>query len=277
MQSKLIKYEWKAFKKPMWIISAIIVIMTAICCLMLTLFPVDLTNDQTDVISTLSTIGSFAVYYIVIIGCGLATTLLIGIRYYKSMYSDQAYLTHTLPVTKKELLSSKIIVASIFEFVICMVIMLSVIFIIPTFVISLSGASGWQEMMNEIIMDSAFGISSAYAGIILAVLYVIVLMIGSFSSTILVFTAITLGQYFTKHRIIGAVLCYMGITAVQSTISMIGYLPFYIRTLVSASTGDPSIFSVISMYTAPSILCFIFAIVLLLITSRQLNKNLNLE
>ena len=51
---------------------------------------------------------SIFLYYFGLIGCTLGTMLIIAIRFYKTCYTDQGYLTHTLPATTRQILNAKI-------------------------------------------------------------------------------------------------------------------------------------------------------------------------
>lgn len=78
--------------------------------------------------------ATILLFYGALMCCGVGTSIYLAVRYYRSMYSNEGYLTHTLPVTPNQLLLSKMINFSIWELlsVICIVfnIMLFAAFIV---------------------------------------------------------------------------------------------------------------------------------------------------
>lgn len=76
-----------------------------------------------------------SVFYSLAVNVILQPFLRNMFNFNKSFYSDEAYLTHTLPVTKKQLITSKFLTALI-EIIlgfICLIISLLIMFISPTF------------------------------------------------------------------------------------------------------------------------------------------------
>ena len=126
MLGKLIKYEWKGLMKPLSILYIVLLGITILTgLLILTINP-----DYDDVavgFSVLFTMLSVFIYYFGIIVCALGTMLIIAIRFYKTCYTDEAYLTHTLPVSTKQLLAAKTISSVLCHLLTLLVIGLSVV------------------------------------------------------------------------------------------------------------------------------------------------------
>ena len=110
MLGKLIKYEWKGLRFPLMIMMIVLAgTMILTCGVILTINP---KLDETLAwYSVMALMLSIFLYYFGIIGCTLGTTLIVVVRFYKTCYTDQGYLTHTLPVTPHQLLNSKILTA----------------------------------------------------------------------------------------------------------------------------------------------------------------------
>lgn len=100
MLGKLIKYEWRGLRLPLTIMMIVLAgTMILTCGVILTINP---KLDETLAwYSGVALTLSFLLYYFGIIGCTLGTTLIVVVRFYKTCYTDQGYLTHTLPVTTK--------------------------------------------------------------------------------------------------------------------------------------------------------------------------------
>lgn len=106
MLRKLLKYDMRAIFRYWWIAAVISVIMSVIggFCLRY----MDYTNNLPwAVYMTLSLGRSLAIMCCVALV--VLTMVLIFIRFYKNFFSDEGYLTFTLPVSRRQLLLSKVI------------------------------------------------------------------------------------------------------------------------------------------------------------------------
>ena len=117
MLIKLLKYDLKYMIKNMsifYILSIFFAILTRI------LFNI----EQSVIISIIGQI-SVGCMFAMIANTLINTIMRSWIRFRDSLYKDEAYLTHTLPVTKNELYNSKFIQTFIFFFISFIVIILS--------------------------------------------------------------------------------------------------------------------------------------------------------
>lgn len=64
-------------------------------------------DDQSNVLLTLFAILALIVCFIALAGSLVATPILVYIRFYKHLFTDEGYLTFTLPVSRRSLLLSK--------------------------------------------------------------------------------------------------------------------------------------------------------------------------
>ena len=61
-------------------------------------------------------LGLTATFGIILLTCAAFTTaIIIAVRFYKNTYSDEGYLTHTLPVKRGTLLLAKVIAGTIWR------------------------------------------------------------------------------------------------------------------------------------------------------------------
>ena len=117
MLNKLLKYDLKYMIRNMsvfYILAIFFAIVTRI------LFSV----NQSAIISIISQI-TLGCMFSMVASVLMNTMLRSWIRFRDSLYKDEAYLTHTLPVTKKNIYNSKFIQTLIFFFVGFIVILLS--------------------------------------------------------------------------------------------------------------------------------------------------------
>ena len=114
---KLLKYDLKSIW-PIWrIMAPVALIITVLTCLGIKYIP----NYDSEIATMADVLGYLAVsvftalMVFVLAALVTVTTILILYRYYKNFFTDEGYLTFTLPVTRDQLLWSKIINAFIWE------------------------------------------------------------------------------------------------------------------------------------------------------------------
>ena len=152
-----------------------------------------------------------AIFIIYFVAYYVMTSVFIVYDFYKTMVSDQAYLTHTLPVKASTLIISKTLIAVFWEAVTNLVIGVSFVFFAAGHV-SLAEIQTLFMEMSEILDIYAFKF----------MIYIIIsVILGAFNGPLMIYASIAIGHLFGKHRIIGAILSYMGIYAAMQTISTI--------------------------------------------------------
>ena len=93
MLVKLLKYEWRGLFSPLLILLIVLGGTAALTCgVILTITPKY--NETIAWYSAMALVFSIFLYYFGLIGCTLGTTLIIAVRFYKTCYTDQGYLTH---------------------------------------------------------------------------------------------------------------------------------------------------------------------------------------
>ena len=132
MLRKLIKYEWKGVYKMGLILLGVVAFATLLGFLA-SRSPLwsDARAYDTVVVNGLASIMSFfaiMLYIILLMGTIYAILIYVAVRFYRTMYTDEGYLLHTLPVTKHQILISKLLVSSLWVFFTYMAMFASVIF-----------------------------------------------------------------------------------------------------------------------------------------------------
>ena len=210
-------------------------------------------------------IAIFSVFYLMIcivylVACYLMTSVFVVYDFYKTMVSDHGYLTHTLPVKTSSLICSKTLIAVMWQIVVNMIIGLSFVLIftghfsqIPIRHFFRYFFSGWDK--------------DTFTYSIYTVLNVIV---ESFQRPLLFFACIAIGQQWKNHRILGAILSYIGISVATQIINTVAIL-----TTGFSSFSDNFTFSGYMLYSM--IFGIITTVGFYLITDYMLSKKLNLE
>jgi len=285
MLGKLMKYEWRGLRLPVLIMIGVLGAATLLtCAIILTINPK--LDDVAAGFSVMSLVLSILLYYFGIIGCSVGTMLIIAIRFYKTTYTDQGYLTHTLPVESKILLAAKTITS-----VLCYLMMLASIFAtiviilgVAFFHISNVSSYNTQYLLEDFWvgfaeMTEAFKDEYGISFTAFIIFYLLFLIISSISGIMTVLGCISLGQLYAKHRIIGAIIAYFGIISVQQFVSYLAMMPTYSRMLRAEALSETiPMLEVISPTMIITLLWSVaVSVIMHLINLHMMTKRLNLE
>ena len=158
---------------------------------------------------------------------GVVTVALIMIRFYKNFFTDEGYLTFTLPVKRSTLFNSKLLSAFIFNTATFLVTVIAV-----TVMLAIAPGGEYGGSALSVLLDSfsvpfaaiksimndrlAFWIC-AYAVVGLA--YVLVAFV---HETLLLFCTVTFGSILAKkHKILTSVAVYYGIQLLFQTVWLV--------------------------------------------------------
>lgn len=284
MLGKLLKYEWKGLSSPFLILLAVLGGTTVLTCgVILTINPKY--DESIAWYSMMALIFSIFLYYFGLIGCTLGTMLIIAIRFYKTCYTDQGYLTHTLPVSSRQILNAKIIASLLTYLLMLLAVAATIYFIFEVamhHIFSLLPGTydelrrdfsiGLTSMLNE--FEDELGIS--FVGYLIYMIAYFIIAIAANIVTVL--GCVSLGQLYAKHRIIGAILAYF---AVQFIMQIIGYfcsLPMYSRMLTASYTDGQTPFGIMSPTLNLALLTsVIVAVIMYFVNLHMMTQRLNLE
>lgn len=160
-------------------------------------------------------------YIFLLFAAYLLTTVCNVVRYYRSLYTYEGYLTFTLPATTFQIISAKIMVALIWQLLTCICIILSICMFLGG-VATFSALHGildfvqiWKNLYEGLF--EIFGFDT-FAGIIL---YILKGFMQITLTMMIFFFAISVGQLFAKHKILGSIASYFVIRFFYGIISFI--------------------------------------------------------
>ncbi len=220
MLGKLFKHEWKASIRVyglLYILAAIFTVAVILYNQVFKNFAEGLESKWLQGI--LVSIESVLVigYVLVLLAVNILTFIYLIYRFYQTMVCDEAYLTHTLPVTTGQLIIVKSVMAFCFQ-------ILSIIITIIS-ILSLVMASGeWNAMISEFshiiqgIKESGFWCGNLAITIILGVLLIIV---SSFFGIFTYYMCICAGNLFHSHKLLGSVVVYFIFQFVMNILSVL--------------------------------------------------------
>jgi len=260
MLRKLLKYDFKAMFNVLLPVYAVLIFLS--------LFN-RLAEFLSDKLSILQIPASFIsiIYVIVLIGTPIATFIIAITRYYKNLAGDEGYLMHTLPVTKKDLVLSKLI--SYFVTLLVSVI----VALIGLFI----GEYGIR--FNSDTLNNSINVIKA-ANTLTVILTTITIIISIIFQQLLIYASISLGQKQNTNKVIYSIVFGIVLYNINQIISaVILLLPIlFNRKLFDKLNNDNMVPSVLNGYLGASIvISILFVFGYFLLTTRTLEKSLNLE
>lgn len=280
MLGKLFKYEWRSFWKVPAAINVFLLIITLIGAISL-ISPFWELNFE--IMDTLM-VAAIMFYYLAIMAGAIAVSVYIAVRFYKNVYTDEGYLTHTLPVAPRDIIFSKLFVSVIWSIITGIVICISVFFILfaamKDYVNTYEFLTVWQEIQRDVlpVVEEFFGMNL----FVLTSFVILILIVNNFFSIFMIYSAISLGQLFTKHKVAGAVIWFAAeYVIVQFGASMLMNIPLFglISDPYTASTMTPSDIGALVrlMLFGSVILSIIIGALLYLLTEYMMRRKLNLD
>ena len=277
MLSRLIRHEWKeTWRIP--VISFIVILFLTLVCF-ICFRQMEPPADENSINA-----GAFVIMmlYCLIISCiSMVVTIYIAIRFYRNLYTDEGYLMHTLPVTPRQLILAKLLVAALWVFVLSMLALWAICCIL------LFGLPAMALVDMPVLISSLMEYFPQIFGmgpVAFLLFYVVLSRVSAFSSVLIAYAAVSLGQLFTKHKVMASVLCYIGFTMLIQTISTLLMTPSLTRLvlsqdMVNTASGIPSYFGaymreILLISMAGSVIC---AVISYILTEYIMRRQLNLD
>lgn len=271
MLRKLIKYDLKALNRFLIIVHAFLILAAILGRIFITSRA---GNGSAEWNTTVLVLG-FILSFLLLAGATYTTAIVAAVRFYRNMFSDEGYLTHTLPVSTNNLLLSKTITGSIWAIIDSMAIYLSwaILFATPYVIKNL------LESKTEIMTE--FGAPNMNAIWKIAGLTLLVSLVGSIHTIIAIHFSIIIGQLMSNHRILGAIVAYFSLSLLISLITMIamrvtGLLRISLFTTQIEENFHPYSYYC-SMMRLSLILVLATSLVLYVVSQAILRKKLNLN
>lgn len=297
MLGKLMKYEWKNIWKAGTLMLLGMLVVTVIGCVVLRMPGGVVTGllDGNNMNATQSwfVLSSFVATLILYVIMLLASTwgmlIFLGIRFYRSMYTDEGYLSHTLPVTANQLFLSKVLVSGVWYLFITIGIGISVVALIVSLMTGLLNIGELSSVLTqyngniwEFLADAFYelgrtyeeemGINLLHYGITLLLTYVA----GPFITMVTLFGALTIGQLSSKHKGLMGILAYAGLTILSSIIGSTVQSAFMFGANVANSASGITV-STNSAYDINVITSLLIAAIMYGVSYYIMNRKLNLD
>ncbi len=227
MLKKVFKYDFQAIKRYWWLM-AILIPGVALVAALLMRHSISLISSssasENPIVSMISTMEMlFSILALVLIfSSAIVTQILIFIRFYKHFYSDEGYLTFTLPVSRRTLFLSKTLNAmvwSIFHFLLIGAAALICFIIIP---IPEEGIISW--VVFEGMWNAFKALWELFGGwtLIYTLEIIVFMVLYIFFQNALIHLCITIGAVIAKRaKIIVAIAIWYGVSGGVSFVAEI--------------------------------------------------------
>ncbi len=151
------KYEWKNIWRAGTLMLLGMFVVTVIGCVVLRM-PGGLVTEIADgndinaaqswfVVS--SFVATLILYVIMLLASTWGMLIFLGIRFYRSMYTDEGYLSHTLPVTANQLFLSKVLVSGVWYLFITIGIGISVMALVVSLMTGLLNVGELSSVLTQ--------------------------------------------------------------------------------------------------------------------------------
>lgn len=226
MLRKILKYDMNYIRRIWWILAVSVLGLSVISASIIRLFIEFGASDNAEsniIIDLFLIFGMFfaVIAIVVIIASLIGTEVLILVRFYKNFFTDEGYLTFTLPVSRKKLLLSKTLNAMIWlnlHVVLLAICVMIYMLIVPTgdSFINLTAFKAVGEFISSLWSQTGAWL------ILYALEIVLILEVMLVFSVSLMYYCITMGSVVAKkHKVLAAIGIYYLANSISSVINTV--------------------------------------------------------
>lgn len=271
MLGKVIKNEFKDTWKVLLPLNLALIVVTICGMIALNIFSLQ-SNMAGFVVAGVSITYMLGLFALVI-----TSFIYLAVRFYKSMYGAEGYLTHTLPVSSFSNLHGKMIVAVLWDFLSLVLTIASIMALSYALVVNMSGAIGENPSVAMMVheFEQVFG-----APVWILILKVLgYLLLSAMSGLLMIYACLSIGQLFNKHKIGAAVVTYIIFYIIMQIISflvMLGtQMDNFEKDMAMIDAGQSA--AMLPDMTGAMIQTIVMIIIYYCITAYICNKKLNLD
>ena len=277
MLNRLIRHEWKETWRIPVISYLFILFLTLVCFFCFRQMEPPASEDSINVGALV-----LMMLYCLLVSCiSMAVTIFVAVRFYRNLYTDEGYLMHTLPVTPRQLLVSKLLVAAFWMFVLSLLALWSICSIM-LFGIPAMSLVDMSEVIGAFMkyFPYLFGMGPAA----FLIFYVVFSLISAFSSVLIAYAAVSLGQLFSRHKAMASVICYIGFSMLVQTVTSLLMTPSLTRLVLSENmvddvSGIPVYFGAYmrEIFLVSGVGAIVSAVISYILTEYIMSRQLNLD
>ncbi len=266
MLKKLLRYDLKFLFKYWWIVALAtlpIAVAGGLSFRTLLRANADITALQI-IFSSLGMIGAV----VAIVAMAIMPVILNGVRFYKNLYSDEGYLTFTLPVERRDILKAKLLSAMILQLTTILLVVVEVL------IFTLCATMGLEDI--GVVVLPEFRASYLLLGLEVLILFLEAEMF----SILLMYACISFGAIIAKkHKVLAAVGIYYGVGGLVSGIGQFFYMIGAVLVAGIIASGEQIGEIVVVSFMLVPVITILGAVVMGLYTlvHWQMDRKLNLS
>ena len=276
MFGKLLKHDFLAIFKNWRIVALASIVGALIGGLSMRLM--ESASEINPLIELITGLGVTASFFLIFVSA-IGAQLLIYIRYYKHFFSDEGYLTFTLPAKRSQLLASKTVNAVIWSVISILLLLVEVVI----FTLAYAGLGRISAFISELSLIFQYPIFPSYVwyAVYAAILAFLTLASSWFQINIIYF-CITMGATLAKkHKILAAFGIYYATNMVLSFASQ--FLMVFAIVFINESSSFFERLSENAIWTMVAVLLFVASVIIAAIGAvfyainlKRIKNNLNL-
>lgn len=276
MLRKLVKYDFNYFIKY-WLIAAITTVGLAVVC-GLCFRTLNIDNDKLDVLKVLCTLAG-VLSAVAIFGLMIFTRILAVVRYYKNFFTDEGYLTFTLPAKASEQLGSKVLVNYFFTAVSTVVVFFDAFVVLAVAVPKeFFDANNWKTFFT--VLGELFEDVQAFVPIYVLQMFLLIVAL-PLLQIMVDYCCITVAATLTrKYKVLVAIGIYYGVSVVTSYFSQFAVMSFASESVIIAieKLSENQLMGMISVvFLVITALIVLVSLALFTWTLYLVNAKLNLD
>jgi hypothetical protein len=262
MLGKLIKHEFKAVSKVLGILHIALLITT-----IMGIFAINISKHSGFIFFNELT---FILYIFILIAISIAVMIYIVIRFYQNIFTDEGYLTNTLPVKPYEHIIAKLYVSFVWVIINAICTLISFFFLmLSQSSISEIKIALWNyksDLLDLMGNHTQLVIFLMILGVFISVIYMLIMS----------YAAIAIGQTMRNHKVLFSLGAYVVLYVLSQIVSTIIRLPFGFISLLETNTINWNTFFV-PIILLSYLLSTALIILYFFITNYIISKKLNLD
>ncbi len=275
MLGKLLKYDMRYVSRIMVVVY---IIALSVSLLISGLIFLSFKVEEVSILLLMS----LPMAFLALAAVSVSGLIMIAIRTYKNLYSDEGYLTFTLPVTGDDIIWCKVILYIVWQLL--GMIVAAVCVAIPILVAVLCAGDGMIDTVKYFFDYICFYIKDTIGFVgnsfnVLAIVSAIYYLISFISAPVIIIFSFSVGQFAKKHRILMAVAVYYAYSVVASTIYTIVevILIEFSSDAFYASSANLALTELTLFYAIVSAISLVLTSVCYLFTKNIMANKLNLN
>ncbi len=269
MLTKLLKHEFMATWKVPVALYAYLLALGLILHFVIQGIP----QTEDNSVSGLIIFSVALLFYMSIIAANVIMMVCIVVRYYKNLYTAEGYLTFTLPVNTSQIVNTKVITGSVWMLGSYLFTLVSVFFVLSG-VINAAGIPAREVLEISDDLLTVFSISD------ISTLAISFLIVSPLSGVLLLYFCVTVGQLWHNHKILGAVLCYLGLYILNGIVTQIVFFASGFFRLMMDNVSDAEVDTLFGRFYSnllwqtiiiSAVQAVIYYIVCIMITKKKVN------